>query len=56
MKKDTFYFATDGSYGHADGLVLADTGRWTEKDWELIENASDDERVQVAREIVLNKE
>ena len=45
------YFAGDGSVGSASELVVVDTTAWTEHDWELIETASDAERVYVAREI-----
>lgn len=45
------YFAEDGSFGSASQIVVIDTSAWTEHDWELIDNASDAERVYVAREI-----
>lgn len=43
------YFATDGSYGNADGLVVMETTHWTELDWNLIDGAMDDARPTVAR-------
>jgi len=45
------YFAEDGSYGSAGQLAVIDTSDWDDHDWQLIESASDDERVYVAREI-----
>jgi len=45
------YFATDGSFGNADGLEIVDTDDWDEDDWEMIENASDSERPALARHI-----
>ena len=35
------YFAKDGSYGDASGLVIVDTSNWSEETWEMIENTSD---------------
>ena len=45
------YFAFDGNYGNADGIVLCQTQDWTEEDWTEIENATDNERANVAVEI-----
>lgn len=45
------YFASDGSYGWANELVIIDTSEWTESDWDRIENSTDSERVDIAREI-----
>jgi hypothetical protein len=45
------YFAIDGNYGNADGIVLCQTQDWTEEDWTEIENATDSERANVAVEI-----
>lgn len=42
------YFAKDGSYGKSLGMIVVDTAEWTEEDWEQVENAYDDERVEVA--------
>ena len=44
----TTYFAEDGSFGDARGLVVLDTSNLTEEDWLTIEEASDSERAQVA--------
>ena len=45
------YFAFDGNYGNADGIVLVRTDDWQEQDWTEIENATDSERASVAIEI-----
>ena len=45
------YFAQDGNYGSAEGLVLVDTDQWTEQDFELIDESLDSERAEVARKI-----
>ena len=45
------YFAGDGSYGSAENVVIVDTDKWTAEDWARIEEASDDERADIAREI-----
>lgn len=42
------YFAADGNYGDAHNGVVVDTERFTESDWEEIENAHDSERADVA--------
>jgi len=43
------YFAEDGSYGNAVGLMVLDTTKWTALDWEIIDSVSDNERPTVAR-------
>ena len=42
------YFAKDGSYGDADGLVVIDTSNWTAQDWASLEGAADDMMVVIA--------
>lgn len=42
------YFAMDGNYGSAHGLVVIDTSGWTDKDWDRVESATDDDRFIVA--------
>lgn len=42
------YFATDGNYGDATDIVIVDTTEWTEDDFQLIEDASDSERAEIA--------
>lgn len=49
------YFADDGNYGDANGLVIINTDYFTEDDWTLIEEASDWDRPRVAREIASTK-
>jgi len=45
------YFAADGNYGDASGLVVVDTSEWTEADWVRIDEAMDDERPEIAEQI-----
>lgn len=35
------FFAKDGSFGDADGLVTIDTRMWSSSDWERVEDALD---------------
>jgi len=46
------YFATDGNYGSADGILVLETTSWSELDWQMIEEVSDEDRPTVARLIV----
>lgn len=43
------YFAKDGSYGSADGITVMETSLWSELDWQLIDECSDEQRITVAR-------
>ena len=45
------YFAKDGNYGDALGLVVVDTSEWTEQDCVLIDESMDDERPEIAEQI-----
>jgi hypothetical protein len=45
------YFATDGNYGTAHGLIVLNTEQFTEADWQAIEEASDNERATTAQAI-----
>jgi hypothetical protein len=45
------YITDDGSFGGAEGMVLVDTTEWTEADYLKLEEASDMERLDIAREI-----
>ena len=45
------YFAVDGNYGSADGIVLCQTQFWTEEDWAEVENCTDSERGNKAVEV-----
>jgi hypothetical protein len=49
--KQSSYFAPDGNYGDAEGLLLLDTTDWSEDDWLAIEEAGDFNRTQVAQDI-----
>lgn len=51
MRTPRAYFAKDGTYGNAAGLVIVSTAGFTEADWEEIDQASDDERAAVAERI-----
>lgn len=43
------YFAVDGNYGDAQGLVVMETTHWDETDWDIIESTSDENRPAVAQ-------
>ena len=45
------YFASDGNYGPASGIVMFNTMPWSLDDWDEIDDASDNERVEVAEKI-----
>ena len=46
------YFAGDGNYGMENGnFVLVDVSKWTEEDWNRIEEASDSSRPHIAMSI-----
>lgn len=47
------YFAHDGSYGPAGGIVVIDTSAWSQDDWDQIEEATDMERLAIAIGIAL---
>ena len=47
------YFAQDGSYGDAAGLVIIDTRAWNNDQWESVESAGDYERAAIAASIAL---
>lgn len=51
MSRDVHYFAVDGSYGHAEGIEIIETEKWTEDDWDLIAETADSERAAFARDI-----
>jgi hypothetical protein len=38
------YFASDGSFGDAEGIEIHDTSDWTDAMWEEIESATDNSR------------
>lgn len=43
------YFAKDGSYGDADGLLIVDPSNYTAQQWEDIVNATDIDRIHLVR-------
>lgn len=43
------YFGKDGNYGSADGLVVLDTTTWSDADFSLLDQASDELRPTAAR-------
>jgi hypothetical protein len=46
------YFAGDGNYGMENGnFVLVNVSKWTEEDWQMIEDAADYERPRLANDI-----
>lgn len=49
----TTYFAADGSYGPAAGMLVANTNAWSQDDWDRIEEATDMERLAVAIHVAL---
>jgi hypothetical protein len=49
VKRTLGYFAADGNYGDASGLLVLETTYWREIDWTILESASDDQRANVAR-------
>jgi len=42
-----YYFAEDGSYGEAEGLVIVDTTLWTEEMWEVVSTTCESDRLEV---------
>jgi hypothetical protein len=43
------YFAQDGNYGSADGMTVMETTLWSELDWQMVDEVSDEHRATVAR-------
>lgn len=50
------YFAVDGSYGSGEGIVIVDTSKWTEDDWEAIEAEDEYFRPRLAQQICQERE
>lgn len=48
MSKDVHFFAQDGSFGHAEGIVIIETDQWEEDDWDMVADAPDSRRAAVA--------
>jgi hypothetical protein len=44
------WVADDGSFGSGE-VIEFDTSRWTEEDFEEVDNASDSERLSIAKRI-----
>lgn len=53
-KPNMAYFALDGSYGDATGIVFIDVSKFTGDDWEMIYSATDEERTWIAEAIAQN--
>lgn len=49
MSKLNTYFAIDGNYGVAEGLIIADTTEWTPDMWELMEEEPEHTRPELAK-------
>jgi len=47
---DDLWISDDGTYG-VGYLMLVDTSKWSEEDWLVLEEASDNDKQDVAREI-----
>jgi len=56
VSSELTYFASDGSYGDAEGISVIDTSDWTETDWSHVTVESDHNRVFIARMIAFTKE
>lgn len=46
------YFAEDGNYGDASGILVMETTHFSELDWQMLDECSDSQRTSVARLIV----
>jgi hypothetical protein len=52
MSRQLAYFAGDGNYGMENGnFVLVDVSKWTDEDWQRIEESSDSRRPSIAMSI-----
>lgn len=45
------YFAKDGNYGDAGGILILPTDRFTEADWAELSEATDSDRADLAGQI-----
>jgi hypothetical protein len=50
------YFAADGSFGDADGLVIIDTSNFTESEWSGLDGAGDTDRLVDAEYIASQRD
>ena len=48
------YFAADGSYGDAQ-IIVVDTSDWSKDEWDIIENCSDSERLDIAYQLTMEQ-
>lgn len=49
------YFAADGNYGDAEGLVILDTTGWTPDHWGYIAMLSDGQRAEVGEDLAAGR-
>jgi hypothetical protein len=49
------FFSIDGSYGSGTDILVVDTSSWTEEDWNAVDEASDSERLEVARNLTIKE-
>ena len=50
------YFAEDGNYGSAEGLIVVDSSTFTEEEWEEIESLPDNDRILFVQEVINDSE
>lgn len=46
-----YYFTPDGGIGSTRGMCIADVSNWIEEDWDLVQEAHDEDKPEVARKI-----
>lgn len=51
----THYFAADGNYGDASGILIVHSDHFTEEEWEEIDTSHDSTRVEVVTELLKRK-
>lgn len=47
----TLYFAADGSWGNAEGILVVDARRWSSEDFERVSSCADSDRLEIAKSI-----
>ena len=52
---NNYYFAGDGSYGSSLGLVVADTSKWTDADWDKFDEVDEAEYPSLALDVCKSK-
>jgi hypothetical protein len=50
------YFAEDGNYGSAEGLIVVDSSTFTEEEWEEIDSLPDNDRILFVQEVINDSE